>query len=180
MNNSAPFTGPFSIHTYGKSDRYYWTIEDSTAKEVGDFDSLPEAQWIRDRLNAALPQPTEDSRVAFEAWYRDKYTLGYSMPQELMRGQDGAYRQRETESMWLAWQAAPLAAAPAMLTEFLFDRYVCGIKMAEGGRVMATCEAEARGIVTSRFALDAKPGEMDCTTFRLSTKGDAPTKEECA
>jgi hypothetical protein len=62
----------------------------------------------------------------------------------------------------------PAPAAEAGLTaEYSFDRYINGVLMAEGGRVTATCEAEARGIVASRFSVDAKPGEMDLTMFRL-------------
>jgi hypothetical protein len=59
------------------------------------------------------------------------------------------------------------AGGEAEAKTYRFDRYRAGQKMAEGGRVKATSEAEALVKVTKLFERDADPGEMERTTFKL-------------
>jgi hypothetical protein len=53
-----------------------------------------------------------------------------------------------------------------------FGRYVGGRSRAEGGRVHATSEADAREKVWRLFAHDAAPQEMQVTQFALTSVRD--------
>jgi hypothetical protein len=112
-----PFKRPFGVGVKSVTDINGDLVAKCSCQEF--------AQWLRDRLNAALPQPTEDSRVAFEAHISRTMALTPQLMANILERVTDAptayYVDGRTQHDWTIWQAAlsaaPLAAAPAVLTE---------------------------------------------------------------
>jgi hypothetical protein len=71
--------------------------------------------WVAETRIA--PQPTEDSRVAFEKWASDKHRESLAKIEKMRTKVGSTYTSMSLAMEWDAWQAAlstaPLAAAPS-------------------------------------------------------------------
>jgi hypothetical protein len=188
MNNASarkaePFTAPFRVEPAAYLPSHF-NVEDANGEHVAGAWTIRHAQWLCDRLNAVLPQPTEDSRVALDA-------LTGAIEQQRV---NGAYYQvpickelkRAAALVESALSIAPLAAAPStMLTETDIDALCKAMWSDDGTRMWdpetcAAIEAEpdsASAKYCERLRSDDRKA-MRTFIDRLSTKGDAPMGEK--
>jgi hypothetical protein len=109
---------------------YRWRESPNEMKAEFKLDGEPrDGPWWKPLYDqaAALPQPTEDSRVAFEQFVRAN--TGLDALERMTAAPRAYYTDSRIQHDWAvwekAWQAAlstaPLAAAPAVLTEAARD-----------------------------------------------------------